>query len=369
MKIFKTAEPPKPLTGAQKIRATEQAIELDEIKRAADFAREQEEFQRGEWRRNALETIKGRDKVAKTTDRVAMIQKYAPYVPLILVNLTAMVGQFSWAIEHLTQFGTSKSDLARIIAAFLFAITSESIALVLQYHANRALRNRDSAASLYLAAFGVAALVAYVNYSHYAVPVHDQLVPNPTPMAVISALCSVVSPWLWRIDSRAKHRVELRANGEIDSRAVRLSLARKIFHPIRSIGVISLAAWTGESNPADAVAQWEAHRDKIRARKIEAAKQPTEAGPVEIEVEQIMTPKRQKLSRTKLANGADYRDHPLYPKGVEIFQLSKAGPGRPLSQRDLAHQLGMKNRALATKIIKDVNTGDVKINNSVPATP
>lgn len=364
MKIFKTAEPPKPLTGAQKIKAAELAAELDQLQRTAAFDREREEFERDEWRRNAHEVTKVKTKTIKGRDRAAWVRRVTPYVPLVLVNATAMIFQFSWAQDHLTQFGITETSLARLVAAAMFAITAESIALVLQYHANRALQNGDSAAMLYLSAFTVAGLIASVNYSHYAIVVPGQPVPNPTPMAIVAAVCSLVSPWLWRIDARAKHRDQLREAGEIDARAVRLSLARKIFHPVRSIKVISRAAWTGETNPAKAVAQWESARAERGPRWYQrrtAQVPPTQSAP------QIMTPKRQKDNRFRLANGEDYRQHPDYARGADIYRLSKAGPGRPLSQRDLAAKLGMKNRKLATKIIQDVNSAT--INNSVSATP
>lgn len=48
------------------------------------------------------------------------------------------------------------------------------------------------------------------------------------------------------------------------------------------------------------------------------------------------------------------RDHEKYDEGVRIYKASLEEPGRPLSQRGLAEKLGMRNRVLAERIIKDV---------------
>lgn len=46
--------------------------------------------------------------------------------------------------------------------------------------------------------------------------------------------------------------------------------------------------------------------------------------------------------------------HPKWNEGVNLYRESLQGPGRPLSQRDLASALGMKNRTLAAAIISHV---------------
>lgn len=42
-----------------------------------------------------------------------------------------------------------------------------------------------------------------------------------------------------------------------------------------------------------------------------------------------------------------------YAKGLHAYHVSKQGPGRPLSQRDLAAVMGLRNRELAIQIMKD----------------
>lgn len=46
--------------------------------------------------------------------------------------------------------------------------------------------------------------------------------------------------------------------------------------------------------------------------------------------------------------------HPKWDEGVKIYRESLQGPGKPLSQRDLAAALDMRNRTLAANIIKHV---------------
>jgi len=359
----KTPEKPKPLS--VQIKEAEQRAKLDEIERAARFEREKEERERNAvraaWRiedetaRKRLDTEKMRAFMARTV----------PFAPLVLVNLAAITGQVGWAYNHL-EIGDAGSILRAIVAG-LFGMTAESIALFLQFYANRALRNRDSAASLYLSAFLVAGLVASLNYSHWSNPADGEFFGRPNATAISFALCSFISPWLWRIKDRAAHREELKNAGEIDVRAVKLSMSRKIMHPIRSFMVIWYASWDGVTNPAEAVANYEKKRDEKKALKAEkAAKKAAikaqkssesdeKPKPVVESEKSVSKPEKPSESRT---NG-DLRRDARYAKGVEIYRKSLEGPGRPLSQRDLADALGMKNRVLAAQIIKDVKEGNV----------
>lgn len=220
-------------------------------------------------------SLKATEKAAKSREWSAWLAAWGarvvPFLPLFLVNTMAVFGQLGWGRENLTQVGASPDDFARWAVALMFAATLESIALFLAYYANRALDRGDSATALYLAAFGVASLVAGVNYSHYAGDEKVTLlgligVPGPSAMAVVFALCSVASPWLWRIKHRDANRAKLHDLGVIDAKAVRLSMARKLWHPIRSFKVMWHATWTGETNPALAVSHWE----EINSAKVQA---------------------------------------------------------------------------------------------------
>lgn len=54
---------------------------------------------------------------------------------------------------------------------------------------------------------------------------------------------------------------------------------------------------------------------------------------------------------TKHGNGPG---HPKWDEGVKIYRESLQGPGKAMSQRDLAAALGMRNRSLAANIIRHV---------------
>lgn len=345
--------PEKPKTPAQKIKETELRIELDAIERAARFDREQEEHERDIWRKNVAEVDELREKITKISMWRDRGRKAIPFVPLVIVNLAALGGQFSWALDHL-KIG-NPGTIARVFASAIYAIAVESIALFLQYYANRALKNRDSAAMLYLGAFVVAGLVALINFSHFYDPKISLINLSTQATAYAFALCSLVSPWLWRVHSRAESREELKAAGEIDSRGVKLSLSRKIWHPWRSLGVISLSAWTGETTPTKAVADWETKQaEKSAAKEAKADETDTireEAAKRRVDL------KRQRQPKIATGTNGDHTKHPKYLEGVNAYRDSLKGPGKAMSQRDLATYLRQKNRVLAAAIIKDVKNG------------
>jgi hypothetical protein len=337
----------KPKSAAQIEKDLQLRIKLDEIERAARFKREQEEHERDAWRKDVAEIDTTAEKIKALARWQARGRKMIPYIPLMIVNSAALQGQFSWALDHLA-VGDPKT-ITRTFAAMVYAVAVESIALFLQYYANRALKNRDSAGMLYLSAFLVAGLVASINFSHYHVPDRPLWDLNVQATAYAFALCSLISPWLWRIHSRAEAREALKAAGEIDSRGVKLSLSRKVWHPIRSIKVISLSAWTGETNPTKAVEAWESLRSAQAIVQEADDKVRDEAAKRKLALKSQRQPKR-----VENLNG-DLRQHPKYTEAIKLYTESTTGPGKPLSQRDLAKRLGMANRNLARQAIKDVN--------------
>ena len=364
--MFKSKTPEKPKPLSVQIKDAEQKAKLDEIERAAQFEREKEERERNAVRATWYTEDESEKKRLDTEKMRAFMARTIPFAPLVLVNLAAITGQVGWAYNHL-EIGDAGSILRAVVAG-LFGMTAESIALFLQFYANRALRNRDSAASLYLSAFFVAGLVASLNFSHWSNPAEGEFFGTPNATAISFALCSFISPWLWRIKDRAAHREELKNAGEIDVRAVKLSMSRKIMHPLRSFMVIWYASWDGVTSPAEAVANYEKKREEKKALKAERdaqktskkAQKPSESNEEPEPVDESEKPviERQKPSESR-TNG-DLRQDARYAKGVEIYRKSLEGPGRPLSQRDLADALGMKNRVLAAQIIKDVKEGNVQ---------
>lgn len=170
-------------------------------------------------------------------------------VPVVAVNLCAFAGQFSFLHDHLHW------PLAGVI---LVALTLESIAVYIAYHAHVAQAADDPSFRLRLAAELFALVISALNYSHYAGP-HWR----PTFAAVTFALFSAISPWLWGIHSHRESRDTLKARGLIEPHSVRLGTTRWLWHPIRCARVYWLATWEGIDKPSEAIAAWEARRNAI----------------------------------------------------------------------------------------------------------
>lgn len=267
--------PPR-LTEAQAaamIRAKEAELAAKALEDRAAFEREKLEAERAAWRADQERTTRAAKVVqARSTWSKRLSQAVAMF-PITTTTTMAMIGQFGWGLDHLDQIGSSPTDVVRIVVVTMFAAGLESLGLFLGYHADRALQRRDSAFGMYLGAFTVSGIVGALNYSHYASTTQTTTIlgfdlPGATATAVVFALFSFVNPALWRIHSRAKNRDRLKANGEIDTRAVRLSWSRKLWHPVRSIRTMYWATWDSSvQTPADAVALYEAKTAAKRAAK------------------------------------------------------------------------------------------------------
>lgn len=171
-------------------------------------------------------------------------------VPLLLVNTSAIWGQAGWAHEHIA---------ASWLIAVAFAAAIESVGVYLAWESHEALMADQAAGMLRLGSYGVGGLAGALNYWHFSAD------GEPTAQAVAFATMSSISPWLWAIWSRARNRTRLAELGMVDVRGVRLSASRKLWHPIRSIRVMSWASWEGITDPADAVRGWELTRHRPEA--------------------------------------------------------------------------------------------------------
>ena len=162
-------------------------------------------------------------------------------VPVILVNVVAFAGQLAFLRAHLPW---------PLAGQVLLAVTLESVAVYLAFHAHLAQMANDSALRLRLAAYAFALVIAAMNYSHYAGPGW-----SPTFAAVALGLMSASSPWLWSVHSRRVSRDQLLAAGLIEPHALRLGGTRWTWHPLRSARVMWLATWEGITDPATAIAK------------------------------------------------------------------------------------------------------------------
>jgi hypothetical protein len=165
-------------------------------------------------------------------------------VPVALVNSVAFIGQFAYLNANVPW---------PVVARVLIAVTVESIAVYLAWHAHLAKMANDTAMRLVLGAYAVALLIATVNYSHFA---HDW---HPTPLAVIMGLASLISPLLWGVHTKRASRDKMMAMEPplIDPHAVRLGGTRWLWHPVRSFRAMDWATWHGVNEPARVMAHFE----------------------------------------------------------------------------------------------------------------
>jgi hypothetical protein len=195
-------------------------------------------------------------------------------IPVVLVNAVAFYGQLAFLRTHLP---------APVAVQALVAVALESIAVYLAWQAHLAQLADDSALRLRLAAYGMAALIAAMNYSHYAAA-HWR----PTFAAIAFALCSAISPWLWSVHSRRESRDALKAKGLIEPHAVRLGVTRWLWHPWRSPQVMWHATWAGENDPAKAIALAEASTAEVSEQVTpEPAVEVTPEPPVQVTPEPL----------------------------------------------------------------------------------
>lgn len=176
---------------------------------------------------------------AKRRTVFAVTAAVAAAVPVTLVNGTAFIGQFAFLRQHV--------PLA-MPGVILIAVAIESIAIYLAWHAHLATMANDSAMRLKLGAYFVALVVGAMNYSHY-MSAHWR----PTVMAVIMAMSSALSPWLWGVHTRRASRDRLMAQNLIEPHAVRLGATRWAWHVIRSARVTYWATWHGVNDPQRAI--------------------------------------------------------------------------------------------------------------------
>lgn len=177
-------------------------------------------------------------------------------VPLVLVNVSAVIGQTGYFLNALHM---------GLPVALGVSLAMESVAVYLAAAAHSALLAGQSSALLRLGSYVTALLAAGLNYTHY--------VGTSQAAGITFAALSTVSPWLWSTWSRARHRDQLSALGQVDQRGVKLSLNRKFWAPWRSLAVMRHAAWSGQTDPRLAVAEWEASRETVPVVQVVQADQ------------------------------------------------------------------------------------------------
>jgi hypothetical protein len=245
-------------------------------------------------------------------------------IPLILVNIVAVSGQYAFLRDHLSW---------PVYGIAIFAAAIESTALFLAYMAHASLMALDSSMRLRLGAIGFGILAGFMNYSHYAINGH------PTFVAIATGIMSASSPVLWGIYSRRQSRDKLMQLGLIEPGAVKLGLNRWIMYPVKSFHVYRNAAWAGERNPQIAISEYEAVQDT----EPEPMPEPQQAM-------QITTPALQ----STLASDASKADAVRYA----LRALTADGNGAVPKPADVARYLAGHGHAVSPQYVRDVARRD-----------
>jgi hypothetical protein len=198
-------------------------------------------------------------------------------LPLLLVNVAGLVGQSIWTYQQLIKFFLADHHKVAVVAAVLMGIAVESIAVYLAIQAHSAMMADQASGGLRMASYAVGGAMAAINFTHFSsAPV------NSEALGFMFGTASLVSPWLWAVDSKAAYRAQLAARGIVDPRGVKLSSVRKIAAPVRSIKVWMWAAWAGETDPLRAVRGWESTSQSTQTPQVTATIEVQSTEPVHV---------------------------------------------------------------------------------------
>lgn len=188
------------------------------------------------------------------------ISKRLMYVPLLLVNGAAVYGQVAFFYEKVAPHGWPA--IGKVVLAVVIALAIESVSVYVGWHAHDALLNKagNTAARLRRASYLIAAIVAGINYAHFADP-DKPLGLNAAALAF--GLLSLLSPWLWGLHTRRLQHVQLRREGVIDATGAVFSGERVRSFPIRAY---LARRWSIDHYVTDPRQAWEGYNAELRAR-------------------------------------------------------------------------------------------------------
>jgi hypothetical protein len=202
-------------------------------------------------------------------------------VPVVGVNIMALVGQSAWLFGEASTMFTVRAVgflIALGVASTCGGLILESIGVYLMAMAHDAALEGYSSGSLRLAAYALSGVMAYLNFSHFS--------GWSRGMGIVFALVSFVSPFMWSVRIKAAARRALAARGQRDPAGVKLSTNRKWLHPFKSWAVMRHASWAGESDPARAVSAWERETGRqTESAPLRGEIQIEEPAPLSLEVE------------------------------------------------------------------------------------
>jgi hypothetical protein len=273
--------PPDPLTAAAiaDARAAETRADIERARLLAELKREQQTADREAVRMAAIQAEEDNlrqraevaaQKAARRVRRSELLAAARPVAPLLVVNGVAVGGQIAYAYADVAP--ADWLPLARLGLAVGFAAAVESISLYVGWHAHDALLAKAYATATQLrrASYLIAAVVAAINYSHFA-----GRALAPTPAAVAFGLLSLLSPWLWGLHTRRAQHVQLVRQDLVDETGAVFDPARRRAFPFRSWAARRWSIDQGVRDPRQAWTGYNAERRRRAAeRRRQAAQQP-----------------------------------------------------------------------------------------------
>lgn len=282
MKILnRSRRTPDPLAAAAlaEARAAQTRAEVDRLRALAELRREQEAADQAAARAaaEADDNDRRRRAAARQAEQTArrehrrqvrarLLARLRLLAPLLIVNAAAVGGQVSYAYVEIAP--SEWGPAARLALALGFAAAVESVALYVGWHAHDALLQKAhaTAARLRRTSYLIAAVVASINYAHFA---GDWLAP--TAAAVAFGLLSFLSPWLWGLHTRRVQHVQLVREDLVDETGVEFDPARRRAFPFRSWAA---RRWSIDHNVRDPRQAWEGYNAERRARLAERSAAP-----------------------------------------------------------------------------------------------
>lgn len=225
-----------------------------EAARAERAAREEDTRRR----RAAQAETRAQRRAAVASGVAAVCRRILPALPVVMVSAFAVCGQVG-AIFTYPPGGTPWA--ARVVIAIGAAVTLETIANYVAHQGHKALLAgaTTEAARRRYAAYAVALLVAFIQYSHFS-----GAGLTPTPAALMFALFSAAQPWLWGLHTRRELHGLLVQQGRADTCGAVFAAERSRNFPIRTIKARRYSIDHGITDPQVA---WEAYRLEMQRRR------------------------------------------------------------------------------------------------------
>jgi hypothetical protein len=257
------------LTPAELAELERERLRLDDERRrlAAKFQHDQDVADRATRRqakrdREREEKKRRKERAKAKAQRRANLRRLAVTArtvgPLLIVNTATVGGQ---VVYGYSQSPAEWPTPVRAATAVVYAVSVESIALYVGWHAHDALLAKAyaTAARLRRASYSIAGVVAALMYSHFSEGW------EPTALAVGLGMLSLLSPWLWGLHTRRAQHVQLIREDLVDETGTVFDPARRRAFPIRSW---QARRWSIDHNERDPRRAWEGYNRERNAKRL-----------------------------------------------------------------------------------------------------